>query len=177
MTFLGLVAMTGCKKEESESGGNNTPSTPTPNPPTTVQNNTFKITKPDGTELAVTMTSVSIFTDNGTFTFVGLFNVGAQSGYDRVAVGFRTPPANGEYSIMNGTSVSLPEGKAQHNTTYDGINYVTNTDNNATVTISTVSVKKKVSFTNLPLNQGGTAVAGGTLLPEGCKITGVMVEP
>ena len=159
-----------CKKDNTNNNGNN-------NNPTGLSNNSCKISKPGASDQLITLTNVSINTDNGVFNFIGRFSVGAASTYDRVAVGFKSTPSDGEYPVMNGNSVDLTVGKAQHNTTFDGINYITSTTDNATVTVSTVNGKKKVVFENLPLNQGGTVVGGGTTLPSGSKITGVMIEP
>ncbi|HEY8402965.1 MAG TPA: hypothetical protein VIK71_00015 [Flavobacteriales bacterium] len=177
MAFLGLLAMPACKKEESEPNNNNTPGTPVPNPPSTLQDNTFKVLLPDGTEQVIEMTEVWINNDNGAYAYIGRFSGGAAGMYDRVAIGFNSPPQNGVYGIMNGNSADLPDGKAQHNTTFDGINYLTNTDDSVSVTISTVAGKRKVTFENLPMHPGGTVIGGGTPLPEGSKISGNMVEP
>lgn len=182
--LLGAIAciflLASCKKDDkanpsNNNGGNNNSNT------AGVADNSFKIIKPDGGENTVSFTDAysQAFTDNGGYyAFIGRFSVGAASTYDRLAIGFKSLPADGEYPVVSppdGQVANLPEGKASMNITYDGINYVTGTDDGITVKVSTNNGKKKVSVEKAPVHQGGTAVGGGTALPDGCKITGIII--
>jgi len=171
--LLGIVVCTlllgSCKKDSGSTKSN----------PKGLSDNSFKIIKPDGSEQTVTITNVSMITNNE-FSYIARFSVGAASTYDRVAVGFSSMPADGEYPVIaapNGHTSELPAGKAQQNTTFDGVNYFTTTASSGVVTISTVNGKKKVTFENLELSKIGTVAAGGSDLPVGSKITGVIVQP
>lgn len=170
--LIGMVACTmllaSCKKDDNNRTTN----------PKGLSDNSFKIIKPDGSEQTVSITNLSMNTTNE-FTFIGRFSVGSASTYDRVAIGFSSTPADGDCDVItpaNGQTTNLPAGKAQHNTTFAGINYITDTGNGV-VKVSTVNGKKKVTFENLALTKIGAVVAGGTELPVGSTITGVMVQP
>lgn len=182
-TLVALTALTSsCKKEEPQ------PQEPivTPDPivpnPGSVADNTFKIVKSDnsGTQTVSLTSAPTVGAETGSqgsfYSYRGYFNVGANSTYDRVAVGFKSEPAVGTYKVASVNYYSsLSADQSGVNITYDGYNYRAIADSGK-VTISLVNGKKKAIFENIVLDAGyqvpGTS---GTQLPPNSKLTGVMV--
>lgn len=173
-----------CKKEDNKvepqtpPGNNNNNNNNNNNDNLPIANNSFIVHKPDGTSEPIPFTLVEV-NESEAYAFVARFNVGAQSQYDRVAISFKTRPEDGTYPLVfpqDGKPKNLNPGEAHHNTIYDGKNYVTKDGSHQVVVTTEINGKKKLSFQNLPMLYWGTVVNGGTQLPEGSTISGVIIE-
>lgn len=173
-----LTALVSCKKDDKKSSSTTPPTTTSP-----VANNTFTIYKPDGTELKASFTSYNIGVqtdaDGSSYSYIGYFSVGSNSTYDRLAINFKSLPNDGDYKLQNPKNYhnsNLGTGYSGVNITYDNINYMVNTDYDATVKVSTEGGKKKVTLTKAMLSSGSVVMPGGTKLPDSCLISAVILE-
>lgn len=147
---------------------------------TGLETNTFKFMPAAGGESVHSFSSAIICgmesSAQGPFySFRGFFNIGANSTYDRLAVGFLTEPADGDYTVIyQQYYAQLPAGNAGVNITYDGYNYAAQS---GTVTVATVGGKKQVSFSNVVLGSGGFVTGTGTDHGANSKVTAVMQCP
>lgn len=141
--------------------------------------NTFRFTRASGTSTDHSFTTMIYGMETSTqgnfWSFRGFFNMGANSIYDRLAVGFLTEPSDGEYNVVvQQYYANLPAGTAGVNITYDGYNYI---GQSGTVTVATVNGKKQASFSNIVLGSGALVTGTGTEHGAGSTITAVMQSP
>lgn len=160
-----LIVFNACKKNDDGDNNNNPPSS-----------NTLKVLKGGGgATVNVTFTSktcgVETTAQGTSYSFRGFFSVGANSTYDRLAIGFKSEPNAASYAItVQQYYPNLPADKAGVNITYDSYNYVVTGGN---IVVSVENGKKKYEFNNLVLD-AGVAIPGtaGTRLPGGSVISG-----
>jgi hypothetical protein len=173
--FCSLL-LASCKKEDLKADNGNAGGNPDG-----LADNTFKTIQPDGKETLYTINKVTVG-DNWNANRIGNeysirgTQVTPATDSPTLSVYFSAEnPADGQYLPHSDYSIYVtPEGQATISFSKGTFHYYPAPENTAKINLTTVNGKRKITFQNLQIF---ASTYGSGRLPNGTKITGVIVEP